>query len=113
MYEIFSHIGDVGFTPVQGNSYGLGFILPWYACLAVRAERLRLRVEKQFFTPEGCFPRQPYSLHFAQFLEHGGRVLILRIEREGFFVVLDGLDLVSRSHVGFAEAVVRVSRIRV
>ena len=48
-----------------------------------------------------------------QLLEHGGRVPILRIERERFLVVLDGLGLVARSHVGFAEAVVGVSRIRV
>src|SRR2546429_5369392 len=63
-------------------------------------------------TLQACFSRQRYSLHFAQSLEHGGRVRILRIEREGFLVVLDGLGLVSRGHVGFAEANVRVCRIR-
>src|SRR2546429_6562513 len=64
-------------------------------------------------TLQACFSRQRSSLHFAQSLEHGGRVRILRIEREGFLVVLDGLGLVSRGHVGFAEAIVRVCRIRV
>src|SRR5256884_3725546 len=39
-------------------------------------------------TPWSRCSRQPHSLHFAQFLEHGGRVRILRIDREGFFVVL-------------------------
>ena len=57
----------------------------------------------------GCFSLQPYSLHFAQFLEHGGRVRILRIKREGLFVVLDGLGLLSRSQVRLAEAIVCVS----
>src|SRR5437870_10381326 len=64
-------------------------------------------------TLQACFSRQRYSLHFAQSLEHGGRVRILRIEREGFLVVLDSLGLVSRGHVSFAEAIVRVCRIRV
>ena len=48
----------------------------------------RAWVGKQCFETSACFLGSPYSLHFAQFLEHGGRVRILRIDREGFFVVL-------------------------
>src|SRR5437016_14413253 len=62
-------------------------------------------------TLQACFSRQRYSLHFAQSLEHGGRVRILRIEREGFLVVLAALGLFSRGHIAFAQAAVRRSRL--